>query len=127
VVNEKEEQLLVEPKAGSYVLVIDLSGEYRDLAIIGYSEVAAIHIKIGDTTGDMDKDGIIFNNGTLNGLVKVGAMVDWMSKLYSDLQTLKTQLSTHLVAGNGAPLALVFNPTVDNPQIANFENSKVKQ
>jgi hypothetical protein len=128
VINENKEQLLLEPKVGSYVLVADLSGgNYRSLAVIGYSEVTAIHIKIGNTTIDIDQGGIVFNGGKLKGLVKIEAMIDWMSKLYNDLQTLKNQLQAQPVVGQGAPLNLIFNPTVPQPQVTDFENEKVKQ
>jgi hypothetical protein len=160
VINENEDMLLIRPKEGSYVLVADLSGgDYRDLAVIEYSEVESVHLKIqetvidkdkegirvwvgetvlevgkdavhietGETTADMDKNGIVFNGGELKGLVKIEVMIDWMSKLYQDLQTLKNQLLTQPVAGQGAPLNLVFNPVTPQPELTDFENEKVKQ
>ncbi|MBP5536445.1 MAG: hypothetical protein J6X62_06590 [Bacteroidales bacterium] len=44
--------LLLTPKAGSYVLVADLSnGDLRQLAVIAYSEVETIEIHGGDKGG----------------------------------------------------------------------------
>jgi hypothetical protein len=128
VVNTESEQLLIVPKTGSYVLIADLSGgDLRQLAAIGFSEVESINITIGQTTLEVSGSGVVINGGGLKGMVKVEAMVDWMGKLYNDLQALKLSLSTHPVVGNSAPLALVFNPTTPSPQVGNFENTKVKQ
>jgi hypothetical protein len=126
VVNNNTEQLFIQPRAGSYVLVADL-GDLRQLVVITYSEVEKIHVKISDTTIDIDDDGVVFNNGGLKGLVKIEAMVEWMSKLHGDLTTLQGLLSMSPVAGNGAPLGIVFNPTTPLPQVDSFENKKIKQ
>jgi hypothetical protein len=126
VINNNAEQLLIQPRVGSYVLAADL-GELRQLVVIAYSEIDKIHIKIGSTTMDIDNNGVMFNGGELKGLVKVDAMVEWMSKLHSDLTTLQTLLSTSPVAGNGAPLAIAFSPTTPAPQTDSFENKKIKQ
>jgi hypothetical protein len=126
VVNNNAEQLLIQPKVGSYVMVADL-GELRQVVVVAYSEIDKIHIKIGNTTVDIDNNGVVFNGGELKGLVKIDAMVDWMSKLHGDLTTLQGLLSTSPVAGNGAPLGIVFNPTTPAPQVGSFENKKIKQ
>jgi hypothetical protein len=128
VVNGKDEKLYIKPKKDSYILAVDLSnGDYRDLAVLTYSEVETINIKIAETTIDIDKDGIIFNGGKNNGLVFVEKMVEWMQKVHNDLATLQTQLSTHPTEGQGAALGLVFNPTTTSPTMPDFENTKIKQ
>lgn len=73
-----------------------------------------------------DIDSIIIDGGANNGLVKVDEMVSWMQKVHADLLTLQTSLASHLVAGNGAPLALLFNPTTPAPVSANMQNAKIK-
>ncbi|MDR1120034.1 MAG: hypothetical protein LBM08_03875 [Dysgonamonadaceae bacterium] len=128
VINDESGRLFIKPKVGSYVIVADLSGEYlREPVVISYSEIDAVNIKIESTTVDIDKDGIILNGGRLKGLVAVDAMVGWMQQVYTDLQMLKTQLSVHPVAGNGAPLAMIFNPSTASPQSSHFTNEKIKQ
>ena len=58
VINNKTEQLLIKPKIESYVLIADLSGgNFRDFAVIAYSEVEAVNLKIGDTEMQIDKNG----------------------------------------------------------------------
>lgn len=68
---------------------------------------------------------IEFNGGENGGLVKISPTIAWMQKVNSDLQTLKTLLQTSPVAGNGAPLAIVFNPTTTAPEQSDFEDEKV--
>lgn len=68
---------------------------------------------------------IVFNGGENGGLVKIIPTVEWMRKVNNDLQTLKTLLQTSIVAGNGAPLAIVFNPQTTAPEQSDFENEKI--
>lgn len=131
VINKNDEQLLIIPKVKSYVTVADLSGgQLRELCVIAYSEIESIHMKIKDSntdqdlTLDMDSNGIVINGGTI-GAVKADKMTAWMEKVYDDLQTLKTQLQSQPVAGNGAPLNLVFDPTTEKPITGNFEDKKL--
>ena len=121
-----EDDIMLTPVIGSDVLVGTFSGDFRNLFILQSDEISEIYCKIGSMTFRMNKSGIVFNDGKNDGLMKIKDVVAWMQKVYSDLQTLKTQLSTHPVAGNGAPLALVFNTTTPNPQQSTFEDKNVK-
>jgi hypothetical protein len=47
--------------------------------------------------------------------------------VYNDLSALRTQLATTPVAGQGAPLGLVFNMTTPTPKVEDFANKKIKQ
>ena len=118
VVNSENSKILVTPKTGSHVLVADLSGDLSQLAVVGYSEVEKIEVDANDE--------IVFNGGENKGLVKVESMVDWMQKVYNDLQTLVGLLSSSSVAGNGANLAITFSPTTPSPNIDDFQNKDVK-
>ena len=118
VVNGETSKILVTPKTGSHVLVADLSGDLSQLAVVGYSEVEKIEVDANDE--------IVFNGGENKGLVKVESMVDWMQKVYNDLQTLVGLLSSSAVAGNGANLAITFSPTTPSPNIDDFQNKDVK-
>jgi len=103
--------LRITPMVGSMVLCADLSdGQMRDMVIIGWSEVDTIEI----------------SGGKNKGLVKVQALIDLATNIYNDFQSLVTQLSTHPVAGNGAQLGLVFNPSTKKPKLSDFENEKFK-
>ena len=103
--------ILITPTVGSVVLVADLSaGELRELAVIGYSEIDSVRIR----------------GGAFGGMLKVDSMVEWMQKVHTDLLTLQSLLATTPVAGNGAVLGAVFNPSTPAPVAADFENDKVK-
>jgi len=108
----------IKPKIETICLIGILEGKEALAFLIDAEDVELVKIKSGK---------IEFNGGSLNGMVKVEAMVDWMAKLHHDLQTLRTQLSAHPTAGNGLPLGLVFNPSTPNPQIGTFANEKITQ
>jgi len=118
VVNGEESGILVTPKTDSYVTVADLSGgRLTRCVLIGYSEAEKIEVNADDK--------IIFNGGENHGLVKVEEMVNWMRKVYNDLQTLTTLLSGSAVVGNGEPLGITFTPTTPSPDIDNFQNKDI--
>ncbi|MCQ2276364.1 MAG: hypothetical protein MJZ87_05420 [Bacteroidales bacterium] len=73
-------RLLVTPKVGSYVTVADLSGDLTRTEIIGYSELDKIEIACD---GD-----IVFNGGSLGGLIKIEDLV-------SDLMNIVTTFNAH--------------------------------
>lgn len=125
--DDLQSNVTVYPKEGSNVLVAIVENLKTEAVIVKCSEVEKVKIKIGEQTLIMDKEGFVFNDGKNKGLVKIVSMVDWMTKLYTDLQTLKALLSAHPVAGMGSPLGLTFNPITPAPQIAMFENKEVKQ
>lgn len=108
--------IVAYPKKGAYVLCVKVE-DTEEWAVIKASEYESIEMTI---------ESLVINGGDNGGLVKIDAMIDWMQKVYADLQTLKTELSTWTVAGNGAPLALVFNPTAPNPIKSDFEDTKIK-
>lgn len=102
------------PKVGSHVVVTFLS--QCTAVVVVCEEVESVEITC---------DSIVANDGK-HGLVKVDKMTDWMNKVYNDLQSLITLLSTSAVAGNGAPLAIVFTPTTPVPVVSDFEDTKIK-
>jgi len=60
VVDGENEQLLITPEVGSFVLVADLSnGQYRDLAVVKYSKVSAINIRTTNNFEVVITDGKI--------------------------------------------------------------------
>lgn len=117
VVDGEESGILITPKTGSYVTVADLSGDLTRIVVVGFSEVEKIEVNADDK--------IIFNGGQNKGLVKVEKMVNWMQKVYNDLQTLTVLLSSSPVVGNGAPLGIVFTQTTPSPVIDDFQNKDI--
>ena len=116
----------VVPEEKSNVLVAVIENLKTEAVVVRCSEVQKVLLKIGANTVVMDDDGFVFNGGEIAGIAKLPKLIEWMQKVYADLQTLKTQLQTHPVAGNGAPLALPFGVTVPNPVLSNFEDKKIK-
>ena len=87
VVNGEESKILVTPKIGSHVLVVDLSGNLSQLAVVGYSEVEKIEI---DAT-----DKIIFNGGNNKGLIQIEKLTQKLNEL-----VIAINAHTHPVSGN---------------------------
>lgn len=142
VVNGEESKLLITPKTDSYVTLIDLSGELRELEVIGYSEIEAIDIETGGDInikckGDtnLDCDGTVtFNGGDHDGLVKLQELKDNLNSIKNYLSALKSAISTGLngvgasTAASGAAGALAFEGAMAGQMInfKNMENDKVK-
>lgn len=99
VVGDKKRGIVQIPKLGSNVLVL-----FQGLSV-GF-------VLIVD-----EVEEIVINGGENGGLVKVEELKEWMQNVESDLISLKTLLSAHFVAGNGAPLGLVFEPSVKSSEI----------
>ena len=93
--------------------------------IVHTDEVETIEVKAGETTVTINADGIVINDGTV-GMAKTDKVVEWMSKVYADLQNLKTLLSVTPVAGNGAPLGITFTSQTPQPNLTDFANDKIK-
>lgn len=84
--------VLVVPEVGSEAVVMWLS---EMLAVVVMVEKA---------------EKIVLRGGENGGMVNVEALKKWMGNVEQDLQTLQRSLSTAPVAGNGAPLGIVFTP-----------------
>ena len=134
VVNNEESMILITPKTGSHVTLIDLSGELRELEVIGYSEIEAIDIK---TSGDINIncDGTVtFNGGDHDGLVKLQELKDNLNSIKNYLSALKTAVKTGLngvgtsTAASGSAGASAFESAMAGQTInfKNMENDKVK-
>lgn len=112
------------PKIGSQVLCSRIEDEDKFM-VVHSSDVDKIEIKVSEKSVVIDKDGIVVNNGSI-GSVKADKMVEWMTKVYDDLQTLVALLSASIVTGNGAPLGITFTPTTPSPVLSNFEDNAFK-
>lgn len=115
------------PKVGSDCVIAFRELNQARPQLISFQEIEESQINIDGTTIVINKDGIVFNDGKLGGMVKINDLVSWLSKVSSDLTKLQSLLATHPVAGNGAPLALTFIPTATTPTASMFENKKIKQ
>lgn len=116
----------VVPKEKSNVLVAVIECLKTEAVVVRCSEVQKVLLKIGANTVVMDDDGFVFNDGKIAGLAKLPKLIEWMQKVYSDLQNVKTLLSTSITKAQGAPMGVVFNPSTPNPKADDFEDKKVK-
>lgn len=112
------------PKLESYVLACKIENSEQYM-INGCSEIDKWLLTINGKKLSVTTDGFVFNDGE-KGLVKIDKMISWMQKVYTDLQTLKTLLSVTPVAGNGAPLGIVFTPGTNNAVQSDFEDTLIK-
>ena len=116
--------IVIYPKTGCQVLCARIE-ESDYYSVVHASEIDKLEIKIQDKSLTADSNGFVFNGGSI-GSVKADKMVEWMMKVFSDLQTLTTLLFTSAVAGNGSPLAIVFTPKTPQPQLSDFADDALK-
>ena len=124
LVDDSVQSIVDIPKAQTYVFAARIE-DSEDLLVIYCSEITKRIITVGNQKLVIDNNGFQFNDAT-HGMVKIGKMVEWMQKIYSDLQTLKSLLATSPVVGGGAVLAITFSPQTENPDISTFEDTTVK-
>ena len=130
VINGEQSRLLITPKQGSYVTLIDLSGELRETEVIGYSQIEAIDIQ----GTDADPVKVTINGGHNDGLVKIQELKDNLDAIKSYLSTMKSAISNGLTsvgastAANGEAGASAFNLAMAGQTITfkDMENDKVK-
>lgn len=114
----------VKPVVGTDCLISIVEGD-EATAFLLYADEAE-EIIINAEKMSYQSNLIQYNGGENGGLVKVTPMTEWMKKVSNDMQALKTLLKATTVAGNGAPLAIVFNPQTTAPKQSDFENDKIK-
>ena len=118
VINSETEQLLIKPKVGSYVLIADLSGgSFTDFAVLSYSEAESVSIKIGSQTINIDKNGIVCNDGQNGGSVNINSLVGWMQNVHADMLAIATGL---------ASVPYTFVPTTQAPVKTQLEDVRLK-
>ena len=93
--------LLVTPAVGSIVLVADLSGgEMRELAVVCYTDIDSVDLKIKGADVHIEEDSIELNSGNNGGIVKIAPLKTNLQSLQSYIENLQTLTATAL-----APLA----------------------
>lgn len=95
--------LLITPAVGSIVLVADLSGgEMRELAVIGFTDIDRVDLKIAGADVHIERNSIVLNSGNNGGLVKIEPLKTNLEMLQSVIEKLQTLTATAL-----APLAIL--------------------
>lgn len=75
------------------------------------------HTAVGDLT---DTCTITLPLAPFTRQTQPDTLLDWMTWVYADLQTLTTLLASSPVAGNGAPLGVIFTPATPAPDINTY-------
>lgn len=114
----------VKPVVGTDCLIAIIEGDEATAFLLFADEAEEIILNAEKMI--YSSDLIEYNGGENGGLVIVSPVIEWMKKVSNDMQTLKTLLKATTVAGNGAPLAIVFNPQTPVPKQSDFENDKIK-
>lgn len=112
-------------KKGSFVIVSRISNS-NELFVSMMSEIEGYDIDVGSVNIKIADGNIEVNKGQNDGLVKIDKMIDWMEKVYSDLQNIRELLFSSPIVGNEAPAGIVFIPKTPKPIKATFENPKIK-
>ena len=93
--------IAVIPKLGSKVLCVQIE-KTDSFMMLHASEVDSIEINVAGKTLAADSNGFVFNGGTI-GSAKTDKMVEWMMKVYNDLQTLSGSLASFPVTTPAGP------------------------
>lgn len=118
--------ITIYPKVDSQVLCVQVEGS-DDYMVVHASEAEKVEIKIDDKGLVINKDGAVFNDGTI-GSVKADAMVQWMSSVYQDLQLIKATLTGGVTtpAGAGSMTVPYTGGQTPEPQLSDFADDALK-
>ena len=118
--------IVVIPKLGSKVLCVQIE-KTDSFMMLHASEVDSIEINVAGKTLAADSNGFVFNGGTI-GSAKTDKMVEWMMKVYNDLQTLSGSLASFPVTTPAGPGTgtVVFTPQTPSPQLTDFADDTLK-
>ena len=123
---DDNDHVLLEPRVGSQVLLLDLSnGQKRHLLVLSCSEVERVQMQIGGTKLQIDNAGVVINGGELGGMVKINQLTQKLNALVNTYNT-----HTHPVATTGTEAAqsgtAAATASTAQPFIASdYVNSKV--
>ncbi|NME69003.1 hypothetical protein [Flammeovirga aprica] len=123
---------VVFPKVESIVMVAMIGTSQIDAFVVMVNEPEKQKTVIGETTIEVDQNGIIFNEGNNGGLLITPTLVEELEKNNRLLEAFLNVLSTPVnELGNGSPSAFqqVLNSTLKSFEISDFskvENTKIK-
>lgn len=120
------------PSLESFVIVAEISDGGQ--AVIMTSSIDKIIAQVSDDISMvMDKNGIVFNDGKLGGLIKIDDLINRLNTVEKDLNTIKTSIKSWVpvVQDGGASLKTRLmswcNSTIQITTKADIENERVKQ
>lgn len=122
------------PKVGSYV-VVGLVADGAAGVVLLTDDIESVEVAIGGSPSAavINKDGIIFNGGTLGGLVKVEALTTRINTIENDINELKKVFSSWTVMpqDGGAVLKTASSAWARNKleltSRGDYENKTIRQ
>lgn len=128
---EGETGIVPVPAIGSYVLIAPTGGSGG--VVVATSEIEQLLVQIAETDIHISKEGIVFNDGKLGGLVRVADLTTQLNKIEKDINGLKKCLATWtpIPSDGGAALkgkvASWASSMLTLSKRADYENERVKQ
>jgi len=118
--------ILMIPKIGSRVLAVQIE-ETDQYMVVQAAETESVEINIGQQKIVMDQNGIVLNDGTI-GMVKCDKMVEWMAKVYADMQAIQLTLMGGVTtpAGPGSLTVAFTGSNTPNPDVTTFADDNFK-
>jgi len=130
---DDNEFFTVIPKVNTWALAIRIE-EDEDWMILAVGEADKWKLKIGNTTQEIDSNGIVFNGGSLGGMAKIAELNNNFNSLKVYCEAMKAAIAAGLNAvgvaelANGGTGAAAFNTAMaaQSITIENMEDTKVK-
>lgn len=119
------------PRVGSYVVVGFLAGVDAGVVLM-CDDVERVEVVVKDAdTGSVvvSEDGVVMNNGTLGGLVKIKEITDKLNNLVDEVNSFVQTFNSHTHTGvHGATSPPIStSSSVSSFNRDDYENKKVKQ
>ena len=130
VIDTLGNRIVIYPKKDTSVLCGRITNS-NNIYIIHVSEIDKIYILIGETKVVLDKNGVVFNDGTNKGLVKAPKLVDRLNAIEKAFNELLNDYKKHNhVTPAGPSTVFVIPPvtigTITTTVLGDIENIKVK-
>ena len=146
-----DDGLLIIPKLGSKVFCVSEGNSSNVFTAVSYTAIEKLIFKQADSSLQVDSEGIqlsqgsnslvinsegwTFNNGTLNGLVKLDVLVENLNSIKKYVEAINSALPTAFTAigsgttANGGNGATSYNGSMAGQAVVlkNMENDKIKQ
>ena len=104
--DDLQSYVTVVPKEKSNVLVAVIENLKTEAVVVRCSEVQKVLLKIGTNTAVMNDDGLIFNDGENDGLVKIEDLVKKLNAIEKDINDFKGSFGSWVAVPNDGGAAL---------------------
>ena len=123
-----DDGMLLVPAIGSTVFVS--YSTFNQPFVCLFSELQKVVFIVGENTLQLTSDGIMYNGGSLGGLVKVIDLTTKLNNLENKVNSLITAYNSHIhpaSSGTTSPTTTQVTGTLIPTQQNDIENIKIKQ